>query len=184
MRYYQPNPACSCGRCSTRGLMGPAVLITIGLLFLLANTSEYSFERTWPILLIVIGAIKVGRYVMTDSGHVNPGNIRRRTGWLMGSIHRRLRTRKRGMRRTEHRIRPRRMGQRLRPNRHRLWAKATTARYTMASPVGYYMPPPRRRSVVGPLILIVIGALFLLRNFGYTIPLFTNFASTGLCCWC
>jgi len=46
----------------------------------------------------------------------------------------------------------------------------------MASPVGYYMPPPRRRSVVGPLILIVIGALFLLRNFGYTIPLFTNFA--------
>jgi len=73
MRYYQPNPACSCGRCSTRGLMGPAVLITIGLLFLLANTSEYSFERTWPILLIVIGAIKVGRYVMTDSGHVNPG---------------------------------------------------------------------------------------------------------------
>jgi len=43
----------------------------------------------------------------------------------------------------------------------------------MASP-GMY-PPPRRRSVVGPLILIVIGALFLLRNFGYTLPLFHNF---------
>lgn len=72
MAYYQPNPACSCGRCSTRGLMGPAVLITLGLLFLLSNTSHWPFERTWPILLIVIGAIKVARYVMTDSGHVNP----------------------------------------------------------------------------------------------------------------
>ena len=73
MRYYQPNPACSCGRCSTRGLMGPAVLVTLGVLFLLANTSDYPFERTWPILLIVIGAIKVVRYVMPDSGHFNPG---------------------------------------------------------------------------------------------------------------
>ena len=44
----------------------------------------------------------------------------------------------------------------------------------MASPV-MYVPPPRRRSVVGPLILIVVGLLFLLRNFGYTIPLFHNF---------
>lgn len=45
----------------------------------------------------------------------------------------------------------------------------------MASPSGYYMPPPRRRSLVGPLILIVIGVLFLLRNFGYTLPLLHNF---------
>ena len=73
MRYYQPNPACSCGRCSTRGLMGPAVLVTLGVLFLMANTSDYPFERTWPILLIVIGAIKVVRYVIPDSGHLNPG---------------------------------------------------------------------------------------------------------------
>jgi len=53
--------------------MGPAVLITLGLLFLLANTSSYPFQRTWPILLIVIGAIKLVRYVVPDSGHVNPG---------------------------------------------------------------------------------------------------------------
>src|SRR5450631_2491653 len=72
MRYYQPNPACGCSRCTTRGLVGPAVLVTLGLLFLLANMSEYSFDRTWPILLIVIGAIKVVRYVIPDSGHVNP----------------------------------------------------------------------------------------------------------------
>jgi len=73
MKYYQPNPACNCGRCSTRGLMGPAVLITLGLLFLLANMPGYPFARTWPILLIVIGAIKVARYVMPNGSHWNPG---------------------------------------------------------------------------------------------------------------
>jgi hypothetical protein len=52
--------------------MGPAVLITLGLLFLLANKTGYAFERTWPILLIVIGAIKVVRYVMPDDSHWNP----------------------------------------------------------------------------------------------------------------
>lgn len=40
----------------------------------------------------------------------------------------------------------------------------------MASPA-MYGPPPRRHSVAGPLILIVIGLLFLLRNFGYSFPL-------------
>jgi len=73
MKYYQPNPACGCSRCSTRGLVGPAVLVTLGILFLLENSSNYPFYRTWPILLIVIGAIKVVRYVIPDSGHVNPG---------------------------------------------------------------------------------------------------------------
>src|ERR1700676_4314953 len=72
MKYYQSNPACSCSLCRTRGLMGPAVLVTLGLLFLLANMVDYPFERTWPILLIVIGAIKVVRYVIPDSGHINP----------------------------------------------------------------------------------------------------------------
>jgi DUF4097 and DUF4098 domain-containing protein YvlB len=42
-------------------------------------------------------------------------------------------------------------------------------------PGPYYVPPPRRHSVVGPLILIVIGGLFLLRNTGYTLPLFHNY---------
>lgn len=73
MRYYQPNPACGCGRCSTRGLMGPAVLVTLGLLFLLGNMTDYSFDRTWPILLIVIGAVNVARYVLPNQEHINPG---------------------------------------------------------------------------------------------------------------
>lgn len=71
MNYYQANPACNCGRCRTRGLMGPAVLITLGLLFLLANTTDYAFHRTWPILLIVIGGIQIFRYVIPDQGHIS-----------------------------------------------------------------------------------------------------------------
>lgn len=75
MRYYIPNPACGCGRCATRGLMGPAVLITLGLLFLLSNVSDWPFHRTWPILLIVIGLVNVVRYVVSDEAHLNPGQI-------------------------------------------------------------------------------------------------------------
>ena len=73
MRYYIPNPACGCGRCATRGLMGPAVLITLGLLFLLSNVSDWPFHRTWPVLLIVIGLVNVVRYVVSDETHLNPG---------------------------------------------------------------------------------------------------------------
>ena len=54
----------------------------------------------------------------------------------------------------------------------------------MASPGPYYVPPPRRHSVVGPLILIVVGGLFLLRNLGYTIPLFQHYVRYCRCCWC
>ena len=55
---YRYNPYCSCARCRAHGYMGPAVLITIGVLFLLAQVaSSYwlDFDRTWPALLIVIG---------------------------------------------------------------------------------------------------------------------------------
>ncbi len=46
----------------------------------------------------------------------------------------------------------------------------------MASPAPYYAPPPRRRSIAAPLVLIIIGVLFLLRNFGFGGPLFHQFA--------
>jgi len=75
MHYYEPNPACRCRRCSTRGLTWPVVLVTLGLLFLLANRSNYPFQRTWPILLIVIGAVRLVRYAVPDTEHVNPGQV-------------------------------------------------------------------------------------------------------------
>jgi len=42
------------------GLMGPVVLITIGALFLIGKLGlGYSFGQLWPILLIVIGLVKL-----------------------------------------------------------------------------------------------------------------------------
>lgn len=60
---------CQCPRCRCRGLMGPAVLITLGVLFLAAQYGRYSFGELWPILLIVIGAVKVGEALSSTEGH-------------------------------------------------------------------------------------------------------------------
>jgi len=39
----------------------------------------------------------------------------------------------------------------------------------------YYPPPPRQRSLVGPLLLIIIGVLFLMKNFGYSLSFLNGF---------
>jgi len=44
-----------------QNLTGPAVLITLGFLFLLQNAHVARFGRTWPLLLVVIGLTKVLR---------------------------------------------------------------------------------------------------------------------------
>jgi Domain of unknown function (DUF5668) len=62
--------ACSCAHCRVRGLMGPIVLITIGVLFLIGQYSRYGFFDLWPIILIVIGAILVAQSLVSREGHV------------------------------------------------------------------------------------------------------------------
>ncbi len=64
---------CKCARCTCRALMGPAILITIGVLFLLGQV-RYDlgfFEKTWPVLLLVIGAIKLAEALASPEGHVS-----------------------------------------------------------------------------------------------------------------
>ncbi|MGA9640928.1 MAG: DUF5668 domain-containing protein [Terriglobales bacterium] len=46
-------------RTCRRRLMGPAVLFTIGTLFLLENLEVAGFHRTWPVILLVVGAVKL-----------------------------------------------------------------------------------------------------------------------------
>lgn len=61
---------CSCERCQRRGLMGPAVLITVGVIFLLAEFSRrFDFGDLWPLILIVIGVIKLLEYGASTEGH-------------------------------------------------------------------------------------------------------------------
>jgi len=51
-------------------MMGPAVLITLGTLFLIGEFSRFEFHRSWPILLLVIGIVKLLQYTAPTEGHV------------------------------------------------------------------------------------------------------------------
>src|ERR1700740_1277128 len=64
---------CRCPRCTIRGLMGPAVLITIGVLFLLHEVrgDMFDFSNTYPFILIVIGAILLASSMAPMTGHVD-----------------------------------------------------------------------------------------------------------------
>jgi cell wall-active antibiotic response 4TMS protein YvqF/B-box zinc finger protein len=63
---------CQCQHCRTRRLMGPAMLVTLGVLFLLDSVSRVSFGRTWPAILLVIGVIKLVQSNASTTGHVGP----------------------------------------------------------------------------------------------------------------
>jgi hypothetical protein len=51
--------------------MGPVILITLGVLILLSQTGMAEFNRTWPVILIVIGAIKILQSSASTDGHIN-----------------------------------------------------------------------------------------------------------------
>ena len=64
---------CNCRRCIIRGLMGPAVIITIGVLFLLDQVRGgfLSFGNTFPVILIVIGTISLASNLAPADGHIS-----------------------------------------------------------------------------------------------------------------
>jgi hypothetical protein len=64
---------CSCRRCTIRSLMGPAVITTIGILFLLGQFARgyFSFGHTFPVILIVIGAILLASSLAPMDGHIS-----------------------------------------------------------------------------------------------------------------
>jgi len=67
---------CPCSRCTIRGLMGPAVITTLGVLFLLSELGHgyMSFGHTFPLVLIVIGVILLASAVAPMNGHISsPG---------------------------------------------------------------------------------------------------------------
>jgi Domain of unknown function (DUF5668) len=61
---------CHCPRCRARSVLGPVVLITLGILFLITQYGRYSFSELWPILLIVIGVVKVWEATASSAGHL------------------------------------------------------------------------------------------------------------------
>lgn len=63
---------CMCEHCRTRRLMGPAMLVTLGVLFLLDSVSNIEFHKTWPAILLVIGVVKLLQSNASSTGHVGP----------------------------------------------------------------------------------------------------------------
>jgi hypothetical protein len=48
-----------CSTSAPRSIIGPAILVTIGVLSLLENLHGPGWDRTWPVILLVIGVIKL-----------------------------------------------------------------------------------------------------------------------------
>lgn len=72
MTIYVRNRSCPCLRCRSRGMMGGAILVTLGVLFLLENYGILYFDATWPVLLIVIGLLSFAARSASTEGHVQP----------------------------------------------------------------------------------------------------------------
>ena len=64
---------CRCQSCTIRGLTGPAIVITIGILFLLHETQggHFAFQNTWPVILLVIGLLQLASAFASREGHVD-----------------------------------------------------------------------------------------------------------------
>jgi len=63
------RPVCHCAYCRIRSLFGPIMIITLGVVFLIAQYSRYSFGHLWPLLLIVAGILKVAEAMAPREGH-------------------------------------------------------------------------------------------------------------------
>jgi hypothetical protein len=68
---------CSCRRCTIRSLMGPAILITVGLLFLLHEMrgGNFDFSNTYPVIIIVIGVVSLAAALAPTDGHISSTTV-------------------------------------------------------------------------------------------------------------
>ena len=56
-----------------RLIQGPAMMILLGAMFLLSRNTEYTFSRTWPVLIIALGLLKLLERVVERTGSEVPG---------------------------------------------------------------------------------------------------------------
>jgi len=66
------TPRCPCMHCRVRGLIGPIMLITFGVIFLIGEYTRYGFSDLWPILLIVGGILALVQSSASREGHLGP----------------------------------------------------------------------------------------------------------------
>lgn len=57
-----------------RAIRGPLLLIALGILLLLQRFSDFSLHRSWPILVILFGVLKLAERAVLHAGPANgPG---------------------------------------------------------------------------------------------------------------
>ena len=64
---------CNCQRCTIRGLMGPVIVVSVGVLFLLQEMRGgfLNFDNTYPVIIIVIGLISLASALASSEGHLS-----------------------------------------------------------------------------------------------------------------
>jgi Domain of unknown function (DUF5668) len=55
-----------------RAVRGPLLLITLGLLFVADHFGPFPFYKTWPVLLIVFGALKLAERLFAGVRSATP----------------------------------------------------------------------------------------------------------------
>ncbi|MGH9739321.1 MAG: hypothetical protein ACRD4X_12165 [Candidatus Acidiferrales bacterium] len=61
---------CRCARCRIRSLMGPVVVIAIGVIFLAGEYTRYGFATLWPALLLIVGILLLAQAAASHEGHI------------------------------------------------------------------------------------------------------------------
>lgn len=79
MNGYVRNRNCSCVRCRAHSLMGAAILITLGIIFLFDTNHIGRGGHLVPVLLVVIGCMLLLQRTGPTEGHINPD-------WQAGQI--------------------------------------------------------------------------------------------------
>jgi hypothetical protein len=55
-----------------QAIRGPILLISLGVLFAIHQAGILSFSRTWPLIIIVIGLMKLFERMAVDSAPIPP----------------------------------------------------------------------------------------------------------------
>jgi hypothetical protein len=54
------------GALYAQAIRGPLILITLGILFAIHQAGVIPFSRTWPLIIIVIGLVKLAERLLTQ----------------------------------------------------------------------------------------------------------------------
>ena len=57
------------GALYVQAIRGPLVLITLGALFAMHQAGVISFGRTWPLIIIVVGLVKLAERLLIQPGY-------------------------------------------------------------------------------------------------------------------